>query len=154
MRLSWNQNESVYVSREDIMFSIVLKSSLGGLLSHRISIADQLLKPEVYLENLEIAGLHLINHKTKSEARERNIFYVAPNPIKSTASIHFYVKEEGLVEFRFFDFAGKLLFGIAKNYSKGEQIEEIKVDGFPSGIIFCQILHTGSSGVEMFIKTD
>ncbi|MEO6130478.1 MAG: T9SS type A sorting domain-containing protein, partial [Saprospiraceae bacterium] len=154
IRISWSSIEVTHISPGDILFSIELKSSSGGLLSQRISIADQLLKPEVYTKNLEVVGMHLIIKNTGNELSERNIFYVDPNPAKSTINLHFYLKDEGLVEFHCFDFTGRLLSAMVKNYSKGEQMEEIKVDGFPSGIIFCQILHNGITSVKMLIKTE
>jgi len=154
LRFSWSSNETIHVSSNDILFIIVLKSSFGGLLSDKIKLEEQILKPEIYLENLENVKLDFIIENKDLVSNSANFLKIEPNPIYSSASIHFFLTEGGPIEIRLIDISGRILSVINKTYLSGEYTEEITADDFTSikGVIYCQMVSNGFTIVEKFIK--
>lgn len=125
-------------------------------LSNRISVVDQFLKPEAYLESLEAVNLKLIIEVRDQTSGTINFLKIEPNPVYSEAKIHFHLTEGGLTEIRFFDVSGRVLFIMEKDYEPGNHMEEIKTSNLPfeKGIVFCQMVSNGFTMVRKFVKLE
>ena len=150
LRLSWNSNDAIHLSENMTLFNLVLKSSTAESLNKRITLAEQKLQPEIYLENLEVKKMALHFEKPTSLSENINFLRVEPNPVTSHATVHFNISVGGITQIRIFDLSGTVLYELQKNYSTGEHWEEISLDKFhfSKGIIFCQLISNGFTSVE------
>lgn len=152
-RLSWSSDEVLNILPGVKLFSIVVRSSKAGLFSNRVSVVDQLLKPEAYLENLQAVNLDLEIGNRESISGTKDFLKIEPNPVYSDAKIHFHLTEGGQTEICFFDLSGRLIHIIQKTYLPGEHNEIIKPIDFSlmRGVIYCQLVTNGFTIVEKFI---
>ncbi len=154
LRISWSSDKAVKISPDSTLFNLVLRSASEVSSGRRITLAEQIIQPEAYTENLDVKHLGLHFEKTGSLAEEANFLQIEPNPVTSVATIHFNIVEGGLTQIRIFDLSGKVLMTIKKNYPAGEHWEKISGGDLSSakGIIFCQLVSSGFTAIEKVVK--
>ncbi|MEP6645957.1 MAG: hypothetical protein ABJC12_02620 [Saprospiraceae bacterium] len=153
-RFSWNPDKPVLISQNDILFNIVLRPTGSGLLSNWLATMDQTLKPEIYIENLDVLDLHFEVLDSNWVSSQIDLFQIDPNPVRSAAKISFEIKEGGLTEIRFFDLSGRILHISTRTYSPGIHTEDMDFNdlNFPDGLLICQIKSNGFTKSIRFIN--
>ena len=153
LRLSWNHDQGVIVSENDILFRLTFMSDFSGFLSDKITLGSEILEPEIYL------GSQLMTHDLDigfvETAKESQMFgfNIEPNPITNESVIRFDLLEAGEVEFQFYDLSGRLFHNIQNQYEAGSQTVLIDLQDFrkTEGIILCKIVSHGYTGTKKLV---
>lgn len=139
---SWSEATATHLDSLDELFSLKLAAKRRGRLSEMLSILDNPLQPQAYL-NRKIAGLRLKKQASNSFSGEAigNIT-IHPNPFEESTIIELEMKQPGKVQFDFYNFSGQHMHSEEKVWPKGQHQLEIsrKQLGPASGIIMCRMV--------------
>ncbi len=153
LRLSWNQDKELMVSKNDILFRLTFNPGSGGMLSQKISLAPEILEPELYLGGPLMAHELRIDFVAPTMEATINSFRIDPNPLRNEAVIRFNLPKGGDVDIQFYDLSGKLIYSIQKQYEAGAHSELIKAEDLSAGgkVICCRLVSHGYVGMQKLV---
>jgi hypothetical protein len=105
--MSYAASENVTLTEDEILFTLVVKSTKKALLSELISLGSGITKAESYTGDLHVAGVSL-NIRNKSLSKIE-LFQNEPNPFKGQTTINFFMPQATSATLSVYDLSGKLL---------------------------------------------
>lgn len=119
------------------LFVVDLVAKQSGYISELLQLSDTGIRAEAYLE----AGLETVALSMKPDNRQRySLSQNEPNPFKAQTVITYTIPEAAIVDFNFFDLAGKLLKQTRISASQGENVLTLNASDFPSGVNYYKIV--------------
>ena len=156
VRISWSQAEAVDISKNDILFTLVVDPSLASTIKENIELVGRPLKPEAYDgASLDVLKINLSIRDIKDQKEDAH-FTIEPNPFHSSFNIRLNLPYSGNTVITFYDLSGRILYQINKDFPAGETLEKVMHQkGFPKeGIIYCQVVSNGFTAVQKIVKLE
>ena len=151
MTFSWFDENTVDVSKDDVLFTLVLKAKHDGNLSQSISINSDITDAEIYLDGEQtfIPVLNVI-HPDAEAALE--IVSCAPNPWKDETTIFFFLPETSNVIYNVIDVNGRKIYSDNEYLTEGYHNYTLKAADFSArGILFLEVNAGGRRMVEKMV---
>ncbi len=142
--MNWENVVDFEPGEEDVLFSLEFSVKNNARLSDVLSFHSRLTPAEAYLgsfdeiADLEIANVSLSFKQTQQQALQ--LFQNTPNPFFQTTDLHFFLPEATSATIRIFDVYGKLIKTYTDDFSKGQHIFHIDLEGAATkGMLICEL---------------
>jgi len=136
--ISWNQASAQGFTASDVLMSIDFVANANGQLSDGLALTEKGLTPELYDEALQSYDLGLEFGSRNTEIVATTLYQNAPNPFKEMTTIGFDMSEKGMASIAIFDVAGKELYRMTNEFTKGYNAITIDVQSLKAttGILY------------------
>ena len=152
---SWNNEEPVVLTDNEVVFSLSFKALSNVLLSEVLQINSRYTVAEAYNVDLELLDV-AIEYDNNLESTAEIAFELLqnqPNPFRTETVVGFTLKEAESARLKVFDISGRVLLEITDNYNEGySEIVINRSDLQASGVVYYQLdTNTGSAIRKMII---
>ncbi len=140
---SWFSHKAISLESEDVLFTLVFKAKENGDLSNAFDITSGITKNEIYSTingSISTLSIHLNVDGAIDNSKEVTLFQNSPNPFQESTTIQFYLPEADQASILIFDYSGKLVTEINRDFEKG--MNEILINKETlntSGVLFYQL---------------
>ena len=140
---SWFTHDETSMKANDVLFTLVFKGKQRGDLSTAFHITSGITKNEIYSAAsgaIETAAVNLNVNGAIDKVEEVTLFQNSPNPFTASTTIQFYLPEADQASILIFDYSGKLITEINREFEKG--MNEILIDKAmlnTTGVLFYQL---------------
>ncbi len=155
LRISWSQAESISISADDVLFTLIFSTRSPGQLGDKLHLLHSELQPEIYT-NDKTKQIILSTSATSNEIKHQRMsdIVIEPNPFKTSTTIRFQMTESGSVRFVFFNLDGQQLYTVQHDYLQGPQSLELVNGVLPDGetLIYCQMIAVDQVSTQKLVK--
>lgn len=150
---SWNEANSVEISKDEALFDIVFKAVNAGSLRDQLSIATEGTIAEAYDAALEIMSIELeIRSEQLVTGTGVDLFQNTPNPFDHTTSVRFTLSKDGAATFKIVDVTGRTVYQTVQDYQKGENVITLSADEInASGVLYYMLEVDGKTSTKKMI---
>jgi hypothetical protein len=137
--LSWNAQEAISLSSDEVLFTVELAGIADGELKSNVAVSSQVMQAELYDNALNVIALDLSIRSRNVEDVDRNVLHQnTPNPFKGMTTINFDLRESGLATIAVFDISGKELYRMTNDFAKGKNALTLDMESLnaSSGILY------------------
>jgi hypothetical protein len=142
LRISWNDDHSLAIGEEVILFSLVLRAKKDAVLDEKsIVLNTDLLNPESYHVNGD-KGIALIfkNNSISSDKEQYELYQNIPNPFREETNVYFKSAKEGIVLLKLFDLSGRIIKEYQVQATKGMNVLTIRVNDLQyTGVLYMKL---------------
>ncbi len=154
---SWNDIKEIALSPNTVIAEIEFEAIKSGNTAANITVNKRRLPAESYNENLQIQGLTLKTRSVESTLPFHNqLLQNTPNPFNGMTTIGFELEKSGLATLSILDIAGKELYKLTDNFTKG--YHEITLDmasiSHNSGVFYYRLQTNGYIATKKMIQLD
>jgi hypothetical protein len=154
MTISWFDENSVEVEKDEVLFALQLRAKKSGALGHSLSINSDITEAEIYLDGAQ-TFLPVLVVQNQDNIRSLEIISCYPNPWKEQTSIQFYLPESDYVTVSLFDATGRRIQSSSELLPGGYHQHQISSAKFPDrGIVFVEISTPEHNVIQRMIVLD
>jgi len=124
------------------LFSLKVKAENLTAIKETLRLNSKITPPEAYDENLEIYDLNLVfEPESGREVTDDFVLYQnRPNPFETTCKIGFVLPKPTTASLTIFDFSGKVVTNITKQFQKGfHEMELTKEELGVTGVLYYRL---------------
>jgi len=122
LTISWSTNDTKQLSKNDVLFDLVVRANRTLSASQVISISKDTDYNEMVLSDLSVKNISLSTKSTASIDRDSKlkVYQNIPNPFSDFTTIKYYLPEDGDVTITIVDIRGKLVLERKEGKTKGD----------------------------------
>ena len=154
LRIVWSTGHVLSINEGDVLFSMVLKSKSGGLLSNQLLLSKGFFRSELFSVNV-VKDISLqASQDFRHTGTNLTGISVEPNPFRNSTYILFHVAKPGPVSFTFYDLSGREINKLTQVYTSGSQRVEFgpEILGETEAIIICQLHSNGQLFTQKLVR--
>ncbi len=117
--ISWSDENPVILSAGQVLFTIHANTNRAAYNHESITLDNDVMNAEMYAKDLSTHKVVLHYQVSATAGKDFMVIGNAPNPWSNMTTIQFYIPNQGNVELKVRDMAGKLLMTRSGHFNKG-----------------------------------